>query len=63
MHADRDKFFELEYNVSEDFWPTVTQINFSLLKAIEKSPQSDHEVALIPENRARNRFGNIFPCT
>ena len=26
MHADRDKFFELEYNVSENFWPTAIQV-------------------------------------
>ena len=26
MHADRDKFFESEYNVSEDFWLTVIRI-------------------------------------
>ena len=26
MHADRDKFFELEYNVSEDFWPTAIKV-------------------------------------
>jgi hypothetical protein len=33
-----------------------------LMQAIEKSPQSECEMAQIPENRARNRFGNIFPC-
>ena len=32
------------------------------LQTIEKSPQADHDIALIPQNRARNRFGNIFPC-
>ena len=35
---------------------------FFLFQTIDKSPQSSCEVAKIPQNRARNRFGNIFPC-
>ena len=33
-----------------------------IMQDIERDPQFDYEVAQIPENRARNRFGNIFPC-
>ena len=33
------------------------------MQDINREPQFDYEVAQIPENRARNRFGNIFPCT
>ena len=31
-------------------------------QAIERSPQADYDTAKIPKNKARNRFGNIFPC-
>ena len=33
-----------------------------LLQSIEKSPQAEYNIAQIPENKARNRFANIFPC-
>ena len=33
------------------------------MQDIDRDPQFDYEVAQITENRARNRFGNIFPCT
>ena len=32
------------------------------IQALKRSPQADCEVAKIPENEARNRFTNIFPC-
>ena len=32
------------------------------IQTVERSPQADYEVAMIPENKLRNRFGNIFPC-
>ena len=63
MHADRDKWFELEYNVS------ISRLVYNLLlysdiffKAINASPQDKFDVAKISENIARNRFGNIYPC-
>ena len=111
-HADRDKWFEMEYNVSSctrthacwnvalsSFWCAVVEWvnwlsldktcqwkfvskymcgfmktmmlcclsallhNYGVLQDIDRNPQFDYEVAKIPENRARNRFGNIFPCT
>ena len=33
------------------------------IQAIERAPRVDHEVAKVSQNRARNRFANIFPCT
>ena len=63
MHADRDRWFETEYNVRLST-PARTYIIIVIIQqTIEKSPQSEHEVALVLENKARNRFANIFPCT
>ena len=31
-------------------------------QSIDKAPQVEFSTAVIPENRAKNRFGNIYPC-
>jgi hypothetical protein len=63
MHEDRDNLFELEYNVRQHYFNCLIVMRYLFPhQAIERSPQSDYTVAQIPENRARNRFRNIFPC-
>ena len=43
--------------------PNENLVLMHYVQDIDRDPQFDHEVAQVPENRARNRFGNIFPCT
>ena len=68
LHADRDKLFEMEYEVSA--CSDYTTRNYKLwfifvcnnVQSVSKHPQSSYSVAEIPHNKLKNRFANIFPC-
>ena len=70
MHAERDRGFEIEYQVwtwalctSDKNW-LVQNIYYFLFsfQSLGSDPVASHEIAKLPFNRVKNRFANIFPC-
>lgn len=64
MHQDRDKGFEIEYQVSQHLPPSLPLVPCitvcSVAQSLSTDPIASNEVAR--NNKNKNRFANIFPC-
>ena len=67
MHAERDRGFEIEYQVQSCVvycrhgFHSINIFLFSF-QSLGSDPVASHEVSKRPFNRVKNRFANIFPC-
>ena len=67
MHQDRDKGFEIEYQVSllpclHSLLPYIMLCAVSLCQSLSSDPLASSDKAKEPANKTKNRFANIFPC-
>ncbi len=62
MHKDRDRVFELEYQVMIISVYCYSYLWFLSLQSLTNPTIIPHEAAEHPVNRAKNRFANIKPC-
>ena len=74
MHAERDRGFEIEYQVQScvvycrqkligtNMYCRVEFHSTFFFQSLGSDPLASHEVSKLPFNRVKNRFANIFPC-
>ncbi len=62
MHKDRDRVFELEYQVMIISVYCYSYLWLLSLQSLTNPTIIPHEAAEHPVNRAKNRFANIKPC-